>query len=158
MVPIVAGMDRPSRSTRQNGPAIRYLRTRARISLVDLANAAGVSRSHMSHIELEVRSTSFDTLTKIAERIGVPNTAINRDPSGPMVCNGETIAAARRLAGFDQENFAAKVGVDKHVIALIEQGHHTPNNQILQLIAHHLRATPAAFLHAPTSHDQARSA
>lgn len=61
------------------GRKIRDLRTRAGLTLDDLANAAGVSRSQISQIERGVAGPSLSTLRGIAYAIGVPMAALFLD-------------------------------------------------------------------------------
>lgn len=73
--------DLDGKISRQNGHAIRALRQREGISVVDLAAICGASASHMRNIELEHRDASPEQLAKVADALNVPVAALTRLPA-----------------------------------------------------------------------------
>jgi transcriptional regulator with XRE-family HTH domain len=61
---------------RTNGESIRAIREPLGIPQQDLAEMAGISRSHMNKIEQGVEQPSPVTIRKIADALGVPLAAI----------------------------------------------------------------------------------
>lgn len=61
---------------RANGAAIRAIREPLGIRQQELAELAGISRSHMNKIEQDVEQPSPATARKLADALGVPLAAI----------------------------------------------------------------------------------
>jgi transcriptional regulator with XRE-family HTH domain len=83
------------------GNAIRELRTRDRLTIADVAGQAGISRGMLSKIENGQASTSLDTLSRIAQALGVSMAHLFRDynvPAGSaqLVRASESMEVVRR--------------------------------------------------------------
>ena len=63
-------------SRRTNGASIRAIREPLGMKQHELADAAGISRSHMNKIEQDVEQPSPAVIRKIADALGVPLAAI----------------------------------------------------------------------------------
>ena len=74
MLPMVVPMLQPSvpPDLKAHGPAIRELRTRAGLSLEQVAIHIGVSRHFLSRLERNQRGAKQETLEKLADAIGAP--------------------------------------------------------------------------------------
>ncbi|KJY33451.1 helix-turn-helix transcriptional regulator, partial [Streptomyces sp. NRRL S-495] len=57
---------------RQIGPRLRRLRERKDLSLADLSQATGISKSTLSRLESEQRKPSLELLLPIAAALAVP--------------------------------------------------------------------------------------
>lgn len=66
---------------RVNGHAIRVIRQRSDMTLVELAAKCGVSRAYLNNIELGNRHPSPELLTAIARTLKAPKVALYADPS-----------------------------------------------------------------------------
>lgn len=64
---------------RQNGVAIRVIRTLLGLSLRQLAHAADLTHGYVSRLETEQRDASPEALDRIAEAMGVPVAAVLRE-------------------------------------------------------------------------------
>jgi transcriptional regulator with XRE-family HTH domain len=65
------------------GGTIRTLRTRLRLTLAEVAAQAGISRGMLSKIENGQARTSLDTLSRLAEALGVSLSQLFRDFDPP---------------------------------------------------------------------------
>lgn len=65
---------------RHNGIFISAMRAKCGLTQAQLAEAAGVSRDHLAHIETESKSTTMITLHRLAKAMGVPTAAMLREP------------------------------------------------------------------------------
>lgn len=70
-----------SKSTRQNGMAIRHLRIKSGKKPGEFATAARISYSTLDNIENERKSASPEVLHRIAAALDVPVQAIIREAS-----------------------------------------------------------------------------
>lgn len=98
------------------GTAIRDIRQRNRLTIADVAYRAGISRGMLSKIENGQTSTSLDTLSQIANALGVTLSNLFRDFNRPyagaqLVKKGERMEVVRHgtkkghtyhLLAFDQ--------------------------------------------------------
>lgn len=83
------------------GAAIRDLRLKHRLTIADVAQIAGISRGMLSKIETAQTSTSLETLSNIANALGVSLSNLFRNfnsPSGgaQLVKKGEGMQVVRR--------------------------------------------------------------
>ena len=68
-------------TTRQaNGAAIKAIRERSGITQTRIADACGISKSMLAHIEAGRRRAPRDTIHIIADQLGVPVDAISTPP------------------------------------------------------------------------------
>ncbi|MGH2821400.1 MAG: helix-turn-helix domain-containing protein [Actinomycetota bacterium] len=82
------------------GTAIRDLRLRNRLTIADIAYRAGISKGMLSKIENGQTSTSLDTLSQIANALGVTLSNLFRDFNTPyggaqLVKKGEGMEVVR---------------------------------------------------------------
>ena len=77
------------------GDKIRLLRTKQKLSLVELGERSGVSAGLLSQIERDLANPSLKTLTRIRQALGVPLSALFDE--GPLL--GGDPAFVRRKAG-----------------------------------------------------------
>jgi transcriptional regulator with XRE-family HTH domain len=83
------------------GAAVRDLRQRHKLTIADVAERAGISRGMLSKIENGQSSTSLDTLSHIAQALGVTLASLFRDFDVPvggaqLVKKGEGMEVVRR--------------------------------------------------------------
>jgi DNA-binding XRE family transcriptional regulator len=95
-----AGATRPALE-RYLGSVVRALRQRDRLTIADLASQAGISRGMLSKIETGQAAMSLDTLSRIAQALGVSMAHLFRDyelPSGgaQLVKSREGMEVVRR--------------------------------------------------------------
>ena len=72
----------------QYGPWIelRFMRERSKIRSMDLADAAGISHSHLSNLESGKRWPSRATTVALAEALGILPSMIERRIEGEVSC------------------------------------------------------------------------
>lgn len=75
--------------TRQNGAAIRALRRKDGQQVSDLAEAVGLHPQALVNIENGWRQASWETISRIARALAVPDAAILRDT--PPTGSGEDV-------------------------------------------------------------------
>jgi len=80
----------PTKLTRHNGMAIRYLRIKDGMKPGEFATKAGLSYAHLDNLENQRKEASLEVLHKIAHALNVPVEAIVRDPS---VLKSKSVAA-----------------------------------------------------------------
>jgi len=71
----------PTKLTRHNGMAIRYLRIKDGLKPGEFANKAGLSYAHLDNLENQRKEASLEVLHKVANALNVPVEAIIRDPA-----------------------------------------------------------------------------
>jgi transcriptional regulator with XRE-family HTH domain len=103
--PVRAASDETASSSRDLarhlGNVIRDLRAKDHLTISDLAAQAGISRGMLSKIETGQAATSLDTLSRIAQSLGVSLSHLFRNydvPAGgaQLVKNGEGMEVVRR--------------------------------------------------------------
>lgn len=67
--------------TRHNGIAIRAFRTQQGRKPSEFAKAVDMSYAHLDNLENERKEASIEALYRIATELGVPPTALVRDPA-----------------------------------------------------------------------------
>ena len=80
----------PVPTVNHNGPAIRALRLKDGMTVVDLAELVGCAQSVISHLEREEKRPSEVMLNKIARALQVPATAITRDRADVETADTQT--------------------------------------------------------------------
>lgn len=83
------------------GATVRELRQRHHLTIAEVAERAGVSRSMLSKIENGQTSTSLDTLSNVAHALGITMATLFRDFDAPaggaqIVRKGEGMEVVRR--------------------------------------------------------------
>ena len=100
------------------GNTIRDLRQKHGLTIADVANLAGISRGMLSKIENAQTATSLDTLSRLANALGVSISTLFRgydvrDGSAQLVKDGEGMEVVRRgtkrghtyhLLAYDQDH------------------------------------------------------
>lgn len=66
----------PGRIRQRVGPTLRAMRIRRGLSVLELAELAGISSSHLSRIERGLAVPSYDVLDKIATAVGSDLTSL----------------------------------------------------------------------------------
>jgi transcriptional regulator with XRE-family HTH domain len=91
----------------QVGPRLRRLRTQRNVTLVELSNATGISKSTLSRLESGQRKPSLELLLPISaahqvpldELVGAPKVGDPRIRLEPRTYNGRTIVPLTRQPG-----------------------------------------------------------
>jgi transcriptional regulator with XRE-family HTH domain len=87
------------------GPTLRHLRTQRGLSLLQLAEAADVSPSHLSRMERGRTVPSYDLLCRLAEALGVEIGELRREELATKSVDA-TLDGLLRVSGVSEASLA----------------------------------------------------